>query len=79
MRVFFRLVLVGYSIGMQTREDAKAEQDDEDGERFDVVVKRAAKAGYELREVPTGYVLRRDNSSRHCGDLATVHALLRGS
>ena len=58
--------------------DADAQQSDDqvEAERFDKLEERAVGAGYELQLVRTGYMLRRGTSSKHCGDLATVRALL---
>ena len=56
--------------------DDRQSDDQVDAERFDKLEQRAAGAGYELQQVRTGYMLRRGTSSRHCGDLATVQALL---
>mgnify|MGYP003378667376 FL=1 len=53
--------------------------DQVDAQRFETLEQRAARAGYDLQQVRTGYILRRGTSSKHCGDLATVHALLNES
>jgi hypothetical protein len=55
------------------------DDDQVDAQRFETLEQRAAKAGYDLQQVRTGYMLRRGTSSRHCGDLATVRALLNES